>query len=178
VIVATGPRVALRPLGIADVTDTYLRWMTDPEVTQFLESRFRSVTRESLAAFVSEMEQNADSVMLAIVERDGDRHVGNIKIGPIDRPHEVADIGLLIGEKACWGRGYATEAIGLAVRYAFDRLRLRRLTAGAYANNLGSIRAFEKVGFRREGVRRQHYRCGDRYVDGVLLGLLRDEIPR
>ena len=175
---ATGPRLALRPLRIADVTDAYLRWMTDPDVTQFLESRFHGVTRESLTAFVDAMEQNADSVMLAIIERDGDHHVGNIKIGPIDRHHLVADIGLLIGEKACWGRGYATEAIGLAVRYAFDLLPLRRLTAGAYANNVGSIRAFEKVGFIREGVRRQHYRCGNRYVDGVLLGLLRDEVPR
>jgi RimJ/RimL family protein N-acetyltransferase len=85
-------------------------------------------------------------------------------------------VGLIVGEKECWGKGFATEAIRLVMQLAFAQLGLRRLTAGAYASNIASIRAFEKAGFSREGLRRRHYLCDGEYVDGVLMGVLRDEI--
>lgn len=170
-----GDRIYLRDVLLSDVNAAYCGWMNDPEVTQYLESRFTSATPESLRAYVTARAQDDDTAFLAIVTCDGDRHIGNIKLGPIDRNHGVADIGIIIGEKECWGRGYATEAITLVVRYAFETLGVRRLTAGAYAGNEGSIRAFEKAGFAREGVRRQHYRSGNGYVDGIQMGLLRDE---
>jgi ribosomal-protein-alanine N-acetyltransferase len=171
-------RLYLRPLQISDATAEYCRWMNDPHVTQFLESRFRSFTIESLQAYVADIERDPSNVLLAIVEREGDRHVGNIKIGPIDRHHDVAEVGLIIGARDRWGMGYATEAITLATRYAFDVLRLRRLTAGAYSNNIGSVRAFERAGYSREGRGRRHYRSGDIYVDRVYLGVLRDEFTQ
>jgi [ribosomal protein S5]-alanine N-acetyltransferase len=176
--VAAGTRLVLRRLESADVTAEYQRWMNDPEINQFLESRFVPITMESLHEYVARFRDDPANVLLAIRERDGDRHVGNIKIGPIDRHHDVAEVGLVIGAKDCWGRGYATEAIGLASRYAFQQLGLRRLTAGAYSTNIGSIRAFEKAGYSREGVGRRHYRSAGGYADRVLLGLLADEAAR
>lgn len=174
-ILAQGRRLALRPLVLSDVGDEYLAWMNDREVTQYLESRFQPTTMDSLRAFVAGIVGDSSHVMMAIVEREQRRHIGNIKIGPIDRHHDVAEVGLLIGNKGCWGRGYATEAIVLATQYAFGDLQLRRLTAGAYASNIASIRAFERAGFRREGCGRQHYRSGGQFVDRVFLGVIRGE---
>jgi RimJ/RimL family protein N-acetyltransferase len=81
-------------------------------------------------------------------------------------------MGLLIGERAYWGRGIATEVISLVARYAFDELRLHKVTAGCYSINRAAIKAFEKAGFVREGLRRKQYECNGEYVDHVLLGLL------
>lgn len=173
-----GERIYLREVRLSDVNENYYRWMNDPEVTQYLESRFHPNSLEGLRDYVAGKVQDRDNVFLAIVLKDGDRHVGNIKIGPINWIHRFADIGILIGEKECWGKGYAAEAIRLVVDYAFRVLNLRKLTASCYEVNHGSVKAFEKVGFVIEGVRKQHFYCDGTYTDGVLLGLLRSEEER
>jgi ribosomal-protein-alanine N-acetyltransferase len=168
-----GERLYLREVRPSDAGETYYQWMNDPEVTRFLESRFFPQSVEGLRQYVNERLGDRNNVFLAIVLRDGHRHIGNIKLGPIDWIHRRGDIGLLIGEKDCWGRGYATEAIRLLTDYAFGTLNLRKLTAGAYAANEGSARAFEKVGFTREGLLKAHSFCQGTYVDLILLGLVR-----
>ncbi|HEY1157453.1 MAG TPA: GNAT family protein, partial [Arthrobacter sp.] len=99
------------------------------------------------------------NLFAGIFLREGDRHIGNIKLGPINVHHRRADIGLLVGDRACWGKGYASEAIAILSDFAFGRLGLHRLTAGMYAENEGSARAFEKAGYAREGLLRGHWLC-------------------
>lgn len=168
-------RLYLRPMVDTDATETYCRWLNDPEVNRFLESRFATATVESVRAFIRSKTLEAGEPLFAIVLNAGDRHIGNIKLGPINRTHRFAEIGLLIGEKDCWRQGYATEAIQAVTRYAFDTLGLHRVSAGCYADNDGSARAFETAGFAREGVRRSCCLSGDRYVDVILLGRVNDD---
>lgn len=77
----------------------------------------------------------------AIISKDGDKHIGSNKIGPINRINNFADVGLIIGDKSFGNKGFATEALKLIVDYAFNKLKIRKLTAGIYANNIGSIKA-------------------------------------
>lgn len=170
--VLEGPRLYLRDLRTDDVGERYCAWMNDPEVMQFTESRFAPHTVHSLRAYVANATGRPDTVFLAIVIKDGERHIGNIKLGPIHPVHRRGDIGIIIGEKDCWGSGYATEAIQILARYAFGRLQLHKLTAGCYGGNGGSIRAFEKAGFTREAVRPSHFQCDGRFVDEILLGMV------
>ena len=170
-----GERIYLREVRPSDVNENYYRWMNDPEVTRYLESRFYPNSMEGLREYVAGKLGDRDNVFLAIVLKEGDRHIGNIKLGPINWIHRFAKIGILIGGKDCWGKGYATEAIRLVVDYAFGVLNLHKLTAGCYNLNQGSIKAFQKAGFVIEGVRKQHCHCGSGYIDTVLLGILRSE---
>lgn len=166
-------RLYLREVRISDVGDHYYAWMNTPEITRFLESRFYPHSIEQLREYVEIQAEDPDIVFLAIVLSEGDRHIGNLKLGPVDWIHRRAEIGILIGEEDCWGQGYASEAIALAADYAFRRLNLHKLTAGCYETNHGSVKAFEKAGFKREGVRSQHYFADGAYVDAVLLGRIR-----
>lgn len=167
-----GPRLYLRPVRLEDANETYLRWLRDPEVVRYLEARLIAHTPESLQRFVTTLSADPAHVFLAIVLKAGDRHIGNIKLGPIHEFHRCGDLGLFIGEKVCWGKGYATEAIVRLARYAFQELKLHKLTAGCYGINRASARAFAKAGFVIEGIRPRHFNCEGRYVDAVLLGLL------
>lgn len=164
-----GERVLLRCIRLSDVTQEYVSWMNDKEVTQYLESRFKKYTLGDLRTFVREIKSNPSVHFFAIIRKDTKKHIGNIKLGPIDEHHKVADIGIMIGDRQSWGKGFATEAIQLLVSYAFNVLKIHKLCAGAYANNIGSIKALLKAGFVKEGRQRSHNKYGNSYIDRVVL---------
>lgn len=162
--------VALRDLTQDDVTDRYVGWLNDPEVNGALESRFTEQTIDTVRAFVAAHAGRNDVLLLAVVEADG-RHVGNVKVGPLSPHHGTADLGLLIGERAVWGRGYATSAIRQATELAFERLGARKLTASCYSANVGSATAFRRAGWSDEGVRPGQFVAADGSVqDQVMFG--------
>jgi RimJ/RimL family protein N-acetyltransferase len=170
-----GDQVVLRLATLADCTDRYVAWLADPEVNRYLETRWTEQSMESIRAFVSGQLASPDSYLFAILERETGRHVGNIKVGPINQRHLYADVGYFIGERTAWGRGLATDAIRVATRVAFTRLGLHRVEAGLYASNGASGRALEKAGYRLEGRLKGHLRLGEGYEDHVWYGLTRED---
>lgn len=170
-----GERIYLREVRPSDINEIYYRWMNDPEVTRYLETRFYPNSTEGLREYAAGKLGDRQNVFLAIVLKQGDRHIGNIKLGAINWIHRYADVGLMIGEKDCWGKGLATEAIRLVTEYAFKTLNLRRLTAGCYDANMGSAKAFLKAGWQQEGIRKSHFYSNGTYVDDILLGIVRSE---
>jgi RimJ/RimL family protein N-acetyltransferase len=169
-----GSRIYLRGVTPDDATDRYCGWLNDPQVNRYLETRFEAQTRERILAYIDAQNRASDAIFLAIVRKADDLHVGNLRIGALDRVHRTATLALFIGEKTAWGSGLGTEAIALATRYAFTELDLRKLTARCYAVNLASIRAFEKAGWTREGTQRRQFICDGQEVDGVWLGRVRE----
>ncbi len=170
-----GSRLELRYLTPRDVNEAYVRWLGDPETVRFTESRHTSHSLDSVRAYVAACASDSIEHLLGIFKIESGRHIGNIKIGPVNTYHRYASVGLIIGEKDCWGKGYATEAIGLATRHAFSTLGLHKLTAGVIAGNEGSLRAFARNRFVVEGVRRKHNLCGDDWRDEIILGLLQED---
>lgn len=175
-VVVSGNRLGLSFLHPEDVGEAYVRWLNDPETIRYTEARHRTYTLESVRAFVAGCKIKGNEHLFGIFEKVAGRHVGNIKIGPVDPHHHCASVGLIIGEKDCRGRGYATEAIGLAARYAFTALGVHKLTAGVLEANVASLRAFQKNGFSIEGVRRKQNFCEGSWQDETLLGLLAEEL--
>ena len=165
-------RLDLVPIDPLGDLERYLRWLRDPKVTRFLENRFFPTDMPSLRAYVHEKNSSSSALLFGIHVLWRGGWIGNIKLEPIDYMHRRGEIGIMIGSVEHWGKGYATEAIGALTRYAFRDLGLSRLTAGCYAQNVGSRKAFEKNGFQQEGLYRQHIWCDGRFHDEVLLGLL------
>ncbi len=169
----SGSGLNLRNICLEDVNQIYAAWLNDPGVNRYLETRFVTQTIERIEQYITAVEADPDSVLMAICLKDNSRHIGNIKLGPINRNHGFADVSLFIGEKDCWGRGYATEAIELACSVAFGQMDLNKLNAGCYETNIGSKRAFEKAGFDCEGVYKKMFKSKGKYVDCFLFSLLK-----
>ncbi|MDP6683834.1 MAG: GNAT family protein [Desulfobacterales bacterium] len=167
-----GDHIFLRDIQLADVTFAYQRWMTDPEIIQYLESRFHPPSGEELKRYVEANIADPDSFLFAICDKTSNRHIGNIKLGPINRLHKRASIGIVIGEKECFGKGFGPESVKLVVAFAFNDLNLHKLTAGCYAPNINAEKVFTNNGFKREGTRRQHSLYDGKYVDVIELGLI------
>ena len=151
------------------VTEAYVGWLNDPEVRQYLESRFVVQDLAGVRAFVAAQLADERTLFLGIRSLELGRHVGNIKIGPIDRHHGLGEVGIMIGDRAAWGRGVGSEAIRVIAQIARHELGLRRLTAGCYRSNRGSARTFEKAGFTIEGARPGHFLLNGRPEDLILM---------
>ena len=90
-------RLYLRPLTDADCTPEYLSWLQDPEINQYLENRHTPQTLESIKEFVANVNARDDEHLFGMFLKNGDRHIGNIKVGPVGHAHPLADVSLLIG---------------------------------------------------------------------------------
>jgi RimJ/RimL family protein N-acetyltransferase len=169
-----GDRVYLRALEPEDLAGPYVEWMNDYEVTRFLETGMFPVTTAALQRYL-EATAAPTSVLLAIVEKSSGRHVGNIKLGPVHALHRRADLGIMLGDKRSWGRGYGREAVDLLLAYAFDRLNLNKVTLGLYADHEAALRLYEGAGFKIEGTQRQQLFRDGAYRDRHVMGILREE---
>lgn len=154
------------------VTEAYVSWLNDSEVNRFLESRFATHTLESTREYVAGVLASPDYLFFGIESVELGRHVGNIKLGPLNRMHGTAEVGIIIGDRGAWGRGIATSAIAQLSVIARDELGLRKVTAGCYASNGGSQRAFEKAGYTVEGVRAAQFLLDGKPEDLIVMGQL------
>jgi [ribosomal protein S5]-alanine N-acetyltransferase len=169
-----GEKVLLRAVTDADVTDQYVAWLSDHEVTRFMGWRGFPSARHQVAEYVRAQEAD-DTLFLAIVSRQDQAHVGNIHLGPIDWVHRRAELAMILGDKAAWGKGYMTEAFELVIRHAFHTLNLHKLKAGTEAENAAAIRVFHKTGWVDEGrLRQETFRDGE-FRDLVLFARFKDE---
>ena len=167
-----GERIELRPLTVADVSDAYVGWMNDATTNRFMETRWRSHSRADVEAFVADKQGSDREHLFGIFLNESGRHIGNLKIGPIDPNHGRGDLSYFIGDPDARGQGYASEAVGLGVRIGFEQLGLRKLTAGIYAGNAESGRVLAKNGFAAEGRRPSHFAFEGGRDDMVEYGLL------
>ena len=171
----SGSKIYLRPLERSDLNERYLCWMNDPEVTRYLETGTFPTTRQDLEEFYAKVTGSSTEVIFAIADRKSDKHVGNVKLGPINWVHRRAMFGILIGDKEFWSKGIGEEATRLVVDYAFHRLNLHRVGLVVFEEHKSAVRCYEKVGFKVEGcLREQMYQHGE-YKNHLWMGLLRSE---
>lgn len=157
---------------IPDALDSYyLNWLNDPVVNNFLEVRHNPPNRlDEVKDYVKNINESSNSLLIGIYSVDNNLHIGNLKLGPVDWNNLVSNLGFVIGEKAYWGKGYASDAIKRTIEYAFTDLGLAKVTAGCYAENKGSQLALLKAGFKNEGCLSSQWLTKNGRQDGLLFG--------
>jgi [ribosomal protein S5]-alanine N-acetyltransferase len=156
----------LKPDG---VTQEYVSWLNDAAINRFLLSRSAVHTLESTRSYVETLLASPHDLFLGIRYRATGRHIGNIRLGPVDVARASAPIGILIGSAAMWGTGIGSRAIAMLADIARTRLSLASLSAGCYVENVGSRKAFEKAGFVVATVQKQAGSLDGKAQDVVLL---------
>jgi RimJ/RimL family protein N-acetyltransferase len=168
-----GDRIYLRAVDVDDV-DNFVTWLNDEEVRQYLSmtSPFNK-TREK--EFVDGLYKDDNNIILGIVLKENDNLVGNIGLHKISRTHRNAELGIFIGDKSCWSKGYGTEALKLVIKYGFNQLNLHRIYLDVFDFNTRAMRTYEKAGFKKEGIYREHYYRNGKYCDVFFMGILKSE---
>lgn len=173
-----GRLVVLRPLTEEHVSPGYVAWLNDPDVSRYLETRFALQSLEAVLAFVKKAVESPVDHLFGIFLATQERHVGNIKVGPVDLQHSRADVSLFIGEKELWGCGLASDAIRCASWFGFKVLGLRKLEAGCYEENIASCKAFQGCGYSIEGILRDHLLLEGKSSARTCLGLTQEDWRR
>ncbi|MDW5564093.1 MAG: GNAT family protein [Methanomassiliicoccus sp.] len=163
-----GDLVRLRAIEQGDLP-TFVKWINDPEVTEYLQFE-PPMSLEDEVTWYHHMIRSKDRAF-AIETLDG-RLIGNIGLIGLDWRNRRTDLGIMIGEKDAWSRGYGTDAITVMLRYLFGEFGLNRVGLYVDVGNQRAIRCYEKCGFQREGVVRAHRFKDGRYVDSALMSVL------
>jgi [ribosomal protein S5]-alanine N-acetyltransferase len=141
-------RLILKPLSTIHITPIYVSWLNDEEVYRYLETR-GNYTMELLTDYVENVIEK-DIYFWGIHTKYEHRHIGNIKIDPIDVINGFGEYGILIGDRDSAGLGYALEASKCVISYCFDDLSLNKINLGVVFDNKQAIRLYEKLGFLTE----------------------------
>lgn len=168
-----GKRIYLRPLEEKD-TDLILKWRNDPEIMEKMISS-HPISREEHLRWFHGLQKKNDRLEFVIVTINEEQPIGTVSLKDIGLQHSKAELGKLIGERKYRRKGYATEAAKLLVEYGFKRLGLNRIYARVLEYNEANIQLDKKLGFRVERVLREDVYKNGRFVNVVLMGLLRKD---
>ena len=167
-----GERVRLVPPDRTLHLENALLWLNEPEVTATIKLNL-GVTRRQEELFFEQMETKRDSDFGWAIVDETERHIGFIGLHGINWRHRWATGGLLIGERAAWGRGYATDAVNVRTRFAFHELGLHRIEG--HTMNPAMKRVYEKCGYQHEGVARRKFWRDGRWHDADLFAVLGED---
>jgi len=169
--------VRLRPLTEGDLP-LLMRWSNDPEVRHWLHRSERPPSTLDLERQLHEQRLRDPSSVEWCIETHDAGPIGVVRLRGIDEAHTRAELGVYIGAKASWGRGYGTDAIRRVLSFAFEELGLRRVWLITDADNARGIRCYEKCGFAKEGLLRGHRLRYGAPLDMLAMGVLREEFAR
>jgi len=155
----------------------FFEWLNDPEVRRYLRMSLpiSQAAEEQWFENMLKRPPEEQSLGIEIKDRQGWRLVGNCGLFDINWRARSAEVGLFIGDKSCWNKGYGTEVMHLLLLHAFGTLNLNRIFLHVDPDNLGAIRSYQKAGFIQEArLRAAVFREGI-YRDELIMSVLRSE---
>ena len=152
-----------------DIGTKYQSWMNDIEIHKYTEQRYKKHTLKDIKNFVIQKNKSKNEFLYGIFLKKTKAHVGNIKLGPINFVHKIAEVSYFIGEKKLWGKGYTTKAIKEIIKIARIK-KIKKLKATLYQMNLGSKKVLEKNGFIKEGVLKSEIICNKKRYNSYIYG--------
>jgi len=159
-----GRLVRLRPLEWADA-ERYREWVNDASLASLVD-RFRPVTLDEHRRWYESVTTSESVVMFAVDDRESGSFLGCVWLYGVDLRHLRAEVRILLGKTV--GKGRGTDALRTLANVAFERQGLQKLWAEVLDTNAPALAAFEKAGFRKEGLLQS-----DRFVDGARRDVVR-----
>jgi ribosomal-protein-alanine N-acetyltransferase len=173
--ILTTERLVLRDPRVSDAADV-LVFRGDPEVQMFNDEVMTSVAE--VTAFIEHLRAEVAAhkrLIWAAALRPAGPVIGLVGLGDWSKYHRRAEAGYDLA-RTYWGQGLGAEAVRAMLRYGFETLALHRIEAATIADNTRSARMLERLGFRREGTRREYsWEDDGRFHDSAMYGLLAHE---
>jgi len=171
-----GARVRLWAVEKQELLNNYI-WGNDPELIRLAGMNPFPKSFAEIDKWYEQVVANPNGKVFAVKTCDSE-YIGNIEVSAIDWRIGKGEIGIFLGDRRYRGKGYGEDALRLLTSFAFDELRLHRLSARVLAYNTKAQKLYERCGFRREGRERDGFFLGGKYEDVLHYGLLEPEYRR
>lgn len=166
-------RLLLEPFSEKHLTKVYVGWLNDLEVVRFSEQRHRKHTLESCRKYIDSYIGTQNRIWAICVLNDELLHIGNIT-AHVNTDNNIADVGILIGAKEVWGKGYGTESFVAVLNYLIENLGIRKVSAGALSTNTRMLKVMEKSRMVDDGRRSKHYIWEGQKVDMIHMAIFNE----
>ena len=168
------PRLTVLPFSERHLTERYLGWLQDAEVVRYSQHRFSEHTLDTCRAYWRSFIGSPNYFWAVETRGDDPAHIGNLN-AYVNESHGLADVGVMIGERAAWGEGYGSEAWIAVCDFLLREQGIRKVTAGTLSVNDSMLAVMSKVGMIEDGRRLRHQLCGGKEVDIVNRALFRED---
>ncbi|UZJ78630.1 GNAT family N-acetyltransferase [Fictibacillus sp. KU28468] len=178
----TGQKVELRPVSLDDFKRTY-NWRNDEETARFEAGtgffRLSNVPMEKIEAdyeqSIIKLDKRETGEFSIYTLEEAPEHIGSIGYRELNMIARRCTVGIGVGHKEYWGRGYGTDAMKIMIGFLFKTMNLERIQLDTWSGNMRAIRSYEKCGFQVEGRLRNHSYINGKYYDTIVMGLLRED---
>ena len=171
-----GERIRLRGVEREDLP-LFVTWLNDPEVIKglIINLPLSSLDEENWFENLAKLPPEEKPLAIEIQDENGWRLIGNSSFHNIFLINRCAEVGIFIGNKDEWGKGYGSETMLLLLKHGFETINLHRIFLRVYEDNHRAIRTYENIGFKHEGrLREDRYYHGE-YFDTLIMSVLRSE---
>jgi RimJ/RimL family protein N-acetyltransferase len=152
--------------------DQFIIWLNDLEVLENLQLYAAVINAETEQEAITKLAREHN---YSIIDKESDAPIGVCGFNALDQLNQTGEVGIFIGNKDFWGRGYGSEALSLLLDYGFRALNLHNIMLTVYSPNKRALACYEKLGFKRIGVRRQSLRRNITVSDVIYMDILPDE---
>lgn len=170
-----GAKVYLSPIN-SDDAEVFTKWVNDLEISILMSSASSIYSLDKEKEFLENVSKNGHS--FAIVDIESDKIIGTCGLMNVNHIFRKAELGIFIGEKEYWGKGYGTEATELLLDFAFNILNLNSIMLIVNSFNERAIKSYEKCGFKLIGKRREAVILGNKAYDEYLMDILSSEFKK
>lgn len=169
-----GRLVRLAAVDYEELASMIAKWSRDSEYWRFMASEAsRPFSVNQTRAWFDKEPPDIFHFLIRCLAND--QVIGDIGLEGVRWNHGETFVGIGIGERDYWGKGYGTDAMQIILRYAFQELNLQRVALNVFEYNPRAIRSYEKAGFRHEGRVRDCLQRAGRRWDLIYMGITREE---
>ncbi|MDD5291110.1 MAG: GNAT family protein [Patescibacteria group bacterium] len=169
-----GEKVILKPIKVSEA-ENFLHWFKDSKVTRFLRVEGKDLNLKKERKIIKNIRKNKNKIVWSIYTMGG-LHIGDTGLHDLDlKRNKKATWGIVIGEKSYWGQGYGTDTLKTVLKFCFTRLKLNRVELSVYPLNIAGFKCYTKCGFKEEGRKRKSIMKRGKYLDEIIMGILRKE---
>ena len=164
----SGGKVTLCPLKKQHLARS-LQWLTDPCVNKYLSHNFRDLTEDQEEKWFYYVQDSEQDMVFAIFDMETGLHIGNCALHKIDQKKSDCELGIVIGEKEYWDKGYGTDSVKVLTDFALGDLGLLRIRLNVYIYNHRAIKAYIKCGFEQIRVLKRNHLYNGKYWDTLVM---------
>lgn len=170
------PKVILRELVLNDAKDRY-QWCLDEEVTKHLNmpDKYPPFSEEETLQWIEMCIHKTNGYEQKAILDEHENHIGWVDLKNIDHLNQHAELGIAIGDKRYWGKGYGLAAMNGMLHFGFNTLDLNKIWLRVEIDNEKAIRSYKKMGYVEEGILRQDRFRKGKFVDRLRMSILKQE---